>query len=312
MDATCTLNNASSNDLGIDLYVKNQNQVHHALVTEIFLSDLTLFCPAYRFIPNSIKCKFWIIVHRTKQIDQSINVLAFVSNLDLQSPGYDRVVTQNKGLRINDSFSLKCYINRPESVATATKPLEFIQNRLSNLPIKPIAKVYDNVPHPKNFNSFLMKTETKFIGVLKQTSNSEEFNQIVSMSDPHMTLALTWTATVNDNNSAQRVTCGQHFVQLRNIYETICCPPISAGQLQSFSEHEQKVSIYNIEQSVPCAMKRTTNNDEGDQWSPNDMYVFTLQFSNIRSLQCIQLFPFFFSFFTQKCTDPLLFRSQRR
>lgn len=58
LDATCTLNNASSYDLGIDLYVKNQNQVHHALVTEIFLSDLTLFCPTYKFIPNSIKCKF--------------------------------------------------------------------------------------------------------------------------------------------------------------------------------------------------------------------------------------------------------------
>lgn len=63
LDATCTLNNASSHDLGIDLYVKNQNQVHHALVTEIFLSDLTLFCPTYKFIPDSIKCKFGIIDH---------------------------------------------------------------------------------------------------------------------------------------------------------------------------------------------------------------------------------------------------------
>lgn len=63
LDATCTLNNATSNDLGIDLYVKNQNQVHHALVTEIFLSDLTLFCPTYKFIPDSIKCKCLIILH---------------------------------------------------------------------------------------------------------------------------------------------------------------------------------------------------------------------------------------------------------
>lgn len=196
--------------------------------------------------------------------------------LDLQSPGYNRVVTQNKGLRINESISLKCYINRStESVAKATKSLEFIQNRLSNLPIKPIANVYDSVPNPKNFNSFLMKNETKFIGVLKQTSNSEEFNQIVSMSDPHMTLALTWTATVNDNNSAQRVTCGQHFVQLRNIYETINCPAISAGQLQSFNEHEQKISIYNTEQNLPSTTKRTTIPDESDrQWGPNDVYVF--------------------------------------
>lgn len=158
-------------------------------------------------------------------------------------------------------------------MAKATKPLGFIHNRLSNLPIKPIANVYDSVPNPKNFNSFLMKNETKFIGVMKQTSNSEEFNQIVSMSDPHMTLALTWTATVNDNNSAQRVTCGQHFVQLRNIYETLNCPAISAGQLQSFDEHKQKISIYNLEQSIPSSTNRTTIPDEGDQWSPNDVYV---------------------------------------
>lgn len=57
-DATCTLNHAASHDLGIDLYVKNQNQVHHALVTEIFLSDLKLFCPTYKFVPNSIKCEW--------------------------------------------------------------------------------------------------------------------------------------------------------------------------------------------------------------------------------------------------------------
>lgn len=56
VDTTCTLNNASSDELGIDFYVKNQNQVHHALVTEIILSDITLFCPAYKLIPDSIKC----------------------------------------------------------------------------------------------------------------------------------------------------------------------------------------------------------------------------------------------------------------
>lgn len=198
----------------------------------------------------------------------------------------------------------------------ATKPLEFIQNRLSHLPIKPIAKVYDTVPNPTNFQSFLMKNETKFIGLLKQTSNSEEFNQIVSMFDPHMTLALTWTATVNDNNSAQRTTCGQHFVQLRNIYETICCPAISAGQLQSFNEHEQKISIFNIEQSIPSSMKRTITNDEGDQWGPTDVYVirFCLSLWFLNRFLPINLKDFLFFqivFYKQKCTDSLLFRGER-
>lgn len=56
VDATCTLNDAASEDLGIDLYVKNQNQVHHALVTEIQLSDIKLFCPTYQLVADSIKC----------------------------------------------------------------------------------------------------------------------------------------------------------------------------------------------------------------------------------------------------------------
>lgn len=78
LDATCTLNSALSHDLGIDLYVKNQNQVHHALVTEIFLSDLTLFCPTYKFISNSIKCELdffysWIM----KFIFNARSVLTF-------------------------------------------------------------------------------------------------------------------------------------------------------------------------------------------------------------------------------------------
>lgn len=58
VDATCTLNNATSEELGIDVSVKNQNQVHHALVTEIFLTDIKLFCSSYQLTPDSIKCRF--------------------------------------------------------------------------------------------------------------------------------------------------------------------------------------------------------------------------------------------------------------
>lgn len=58
LDATCTLNNASSDELGLDVYIKNLNQVHHPLMTEISLSDLRLFCPVYKLNSNRMNCKY--------------------------------------------------------------------------------------------------------------------------------------------------------------------------------------------------------------------------------------------------------------
>lgn len=202
-------------------------------------------------------------------MDLSIKSFEIFGFSDLQSPGYSRLIDDNKGLRINESISFSCSLEENQSV-TASNSLDFICNRLSSQLIKPIPNVDRDIPSIMSLNSFLMKNETKFIGVLKQTNNSEEFNQIVSTADPHMTLVLTWSATVNDNNSAQRVTFGQHFVQLRHLYETISCPAITAtAGLQPFNEHEQKISIYNIEPNLPTS--NLTTMDEIDQWCPNDV-----------------------------------------
>lgn len=188
---------------------------------------------------------------------------------DLQSPGYSRLINENKGLRLNESIGFRCLLEKNEKrSARAITPLDFIRNRLSSLVIKPSTNVDRDIPSASNLGSFLMKNETKFIGVMKQVNNSEEFNQIVSMADPHMTFAITWSATVSDNNSAQRVTFGQHFVQLRHIYETISCPPAAPG-LQPFNEHEEKIRIYNIEQSLSSSKSITGH--ETIPWGPQDV-----------------------------------------
>lgn len=101
-----------------------------------------------------------------------------------------------------------------------TDPALFVRNRLSTLPIKQIPNVAKCVPDTTNVGSFLMKHETKYIGIIGQLGNSEEFNNIVATVDLHMTIALTWKANVCDNSSIQRIAYGQHFVQLRNLYET--------------------------------------------------------------------------------------------
>lgn len=143
---------------------------------------------------------------------------------DLQSPGYNRVINENKGLRINESIGFRCALDKHSVDSklhrSLKSPIEFIENRLSNIVIKSIPNIERAVPSASSLGSFLMKNETKYIGVIKQISNNEEFNNIITTYDPHMTVILTWKAIVSDNNSTQRATYGQNFVQLRNLYET--------------------------------------------------------------------------------------------
>lgn len=59
VDVNCNISNTLTNELGLDVNIKNQNQVVHALMTEISLSHLTLFCDKYKLNPNRINCKYF-------------------------------------------------------------------------------------------------------------------------------------------------------------------------------------------------------------------------------------------------------------
>lgn len=124
------------------------------------------------------------------------------------------------GLRVTESLSLRCLLDLKPAQDMHSSPLEFLRNRLSRLDIKHIEKTSQFIPDVTRLGSFLMKHETKNIGTIGQVISSEEFNNIVATPDRHMTIALTWKAIVSDNNSMQRTAFGQHFVQLRNLYET--------------------------------------------------------------------------------------------
>lgn len=137
------------------------------------------------------------------------------------------VATTEGGLRMTETISFRCSLEEKSIASTTTTttttftdPTKFVRNRLSILPIKKVPNIAKYVPDTSNVGSFLMKHETKYIGIIGQLGNSEEFNNIVSTVDPHMTIALTWKANVCDNSSVQRIAYGQHFVQLRNLYET--------------------------------------------------------------------------------------------
>lgn len=137
----------------------------------------------------------------------------------MQSPSLTRVFDENGGLRSTERIDLRFSLTECQNRITAD-PTEFIKDRLSQLTIVPSEDVDNFIPNLAKIGSFLMKNETKYIGVLGQTGNNEDFNNIVSNADRHLCVILTWKAVVHDNSSLQRLAFGQHFVQLRNLYET--------------------------------------------------------------------------------------------
>lgn len=137
----------------------------------------------------------------------------------MQSPGLSRVFDENSGLRSNERIDLRFSLNEYQNVATSD-PTLYIKDRLTQLNIVPSTDIDSDIPNLAKIGSFLMKNETKYIGVLGQTGNNEDFNNIVSNEDRHLCVILTWKAIVHDNSSLQRMAVGQHFVQLRNLYET--------------------------------------------------------------------------------------------
>lgn len=204
----CNIGNMQTSQLGLDVSICNLNQVHHSLMTEIVPNHLTLYCPVY-------------------QLDADRRPIY------MQSPGQQRLlVEQAAGLRTSESISLRVSLEErlpPNDGRQAQQPLEFIQRQLSGVQLITSSGDDGNddeksaappLPALNQLGSFLMKNETRFIGVLGQTGNNEEFNNIVSQSDRHMTIALSWRAVISDNSSMQRTAYGQHFVQLRFLYDT--------------------------------------------------------------------------------------------
>lgn len=57
MGASCSIGNMATGELGVDVNIKNLNQVHHPLMTEIMLNDISLFSPTYQINSKKVICK---------------------------------------------------------------------------------------------------------------------------------------------------------------------------------------------------------------------------------------------------------------
>lgn len=209
LSVSANVGNMHTAELGVDVQVSNLNQVHHPLMTAIVPVRLHLFCGRYELADG-------------------------VRPVLLQGPGVRGLrpaaaddgtdeCGEIVGLRTMESLALRLVLSErdpPPQQQQQTDEATFVRDRLTQIALGDAMADGDSVPGFERLNSFLMKAETKYIGQLGQTGNNELFNQIVTDVDRHATFALTWRATINDNMSQQRVAVGQHFVQLRKLYET--------------------------------------------------------------------------------------------
>uniref|UniRef100_A0A1Y9IS66 Trafficking protein particle complex subunit 8 n=1 Tax=Anopheles merus TaxID=30066 RepID=A0A1Y9IS66_ANOME len=242
VDANCNLSNPTKRELGIDVNVKNLNQVHHPLMTEIVINELYLYCSAYELQQNRV--------------------------VYIKTPGHTKLQSGG-GLKTNETVSLRCNLQRRTADVVYDGNFQgYVSQKLSTVTVRasePAAKA--TLPALEAAGSFLLKNETKFIRVYEPGSN-EEFNQIVNQRDSHMTLCVNWSATINDNG-ASRKAYGQHFVQLRNLYDTVYCPPSERLQQITFTGQSNVYGIFDdLDKVMPVE-----NDDIDSGWGVNQSYV---------------------------------------
>uniref|UniRef100_A0A1Y9HER4 Uncharacterized protein n=1 Tax=Anopheles funestus TaxID=62324 RepID=A0A1Y9HER4_ANOFN len=242
VDANCNLSNPTKRELGIDVNVKNLNQVHHPLMTEVVMNELILYCSAYELQQNRV--------------------------VYIKTPGHAKLQS-GAGLKTNETVSLRCNLQRRASEVVYDGNFQhYVSQKLSTICVRePEAAAKATLPALDAVGSFLLKNETKFIRVYEPGSN-EEFNQIVNQRDSHMTLCVNWSATINDNG-ASRKAYGQHFVQLRNLYDSVYCPPSERLQQITFTGQSDVHAIFDdLEKVMPVE-----NDDIDNGWGVNQSYV---------------------------------------
>lgn len=143
---------------------------------------------------------------------------------DVKNPSYEKLFNQNESLKGNDSINMRCILSQrdnPVKFDTTTKNyLEFINSKMTVHELRPVESFEENIFDMKSLGNFLIKTETKFLPFSSQPITNEELNNLLNSSNKHLTLCFTWKAAIYDNGTFIRNAFGQHFVQIRHLFET--------------------------------------------------------------------------------------------
>ncbi|KAL5275881.1 TRAPPC8 family protein [Megaselia abdita] len=244
-ELSCVVSNTATNSLGLDLKLKNMNQIHHPYMTEIYVNSIQLLSSEYKL--NSDK-------------------IIFMNQIDIANGQLG-----DKCLKSSKSTSLQCRLNSFQPTNSLTNN-EFVCNRLSSLKVSKLSNSDEVIPSIKKLYSFLMKNETKFLNPL--TATIEEFNAIMSTFDPHLSIVINWTALIIDGSeSTNRTAQGQHFIQLRNFYERISCPETTESRIRNYLSD---ASDYQPIHRCHDVLERKSSNigdDDDDEWEVNNNFV---------------------------------------
>lgn len=69
-------------------------------------------------------------------------------------------------------------------------------------------------------NNFLIRNEAVYFPFSRQNVANEDLFEVLDAINNHMTMCINWKATITDNDRVLRTGVGQHFVQIKNIFET--------------------------------------------------------------------------------------------
>lgn len=128
-------------------------------------------------------------------------------------------------------MNFQCRLERNKNKFTSS-PVKLLYERVSFVSVIPSInadKAHTHIPSVHEMYGFLAKHETLFFNT---NINTDEFNSAVVNIDPHTTVILNWAAQVKlfGQDETQRLVGGQHFIQLRNLYESSTCVGVQAAQ----------------------------------------------------------------------------------
>ncbi|CAD7006198.1 unnamed protein product [Ceratitis capitata] len=195
---TCVISNTLSGELGLDVAIKNESNAKVFTASDMYVTSLGIFSGDHNINRNKL--------YITNQME---------------------IATGGDGARylpLGKSMNFQCRLERNNNKFTSP-PAKLLYERVSFVNIIPSInadKAHQHIPSVHEMYGFLAKHETLYFNT---NITTDEFNSAVLSTDPHTTVILNWAAHVKlaGKDDAQRLVAGQHFVQLRNLYETTTC-----------------------------------------------------------------------------------------
>ncbi|XP_017034499.1 trafficking protein particle complex subunit 8 [Drosophila kikkawai] len=251
--ATCVVSNAVTNELGLDVTVRNQHSTEQA---EVYINTISLYSKEFNLSPDRL----------------------FVLN----SVGVGAGQAGAQCLKSSICCNFQCRLlerGKREEFQDIPAIKTLLQSRLSHLKVMPAQhaqQVEQGMPAMHDPHSFLTNEETMFFNT---NISTEEFNASIAGYIPHATLVLSWSALVA-REEGLRLASGLHFIKLYKLFETGHCPASPAEAFlrrrQSSYEPLDKLKEFPLPDGAVDneeACEPLADDDEEDYWEPNDVYV---------------------------------------